>query len=176
MNLNKVFLVGRLTQDPDVRSTPSGQSVATIKLATNSVWNDRTSGQKKESTEFHTIVAWGRLAEIAGQYLKKGGLAMFEGRLQTRSWVGQDNLKRYSTEIVAENLQLGPRSMNAGGFSGEAPVASSTTARRPAFQASAPVTSSAPVSEPEIPIINEDELTRQGVEEGEMPLKDDLPF
>src|SRR3989338_3695897 len=113
MNLNKVILIGRLTQDPETRSTPSGQTVATLRMATNRVWTNQ-GGQKQEAVEFHTIVAWGRLAEIAGQYMKKGGLAMIEGRLQTRSWVGQDGQKKYRTEIVAENLQLGPRPANAG--------------------------------------------------------------
>jgi len=108
MNLNKVFLIGRLTQDPELRSTPSGQSVATLRMATNRVWND-PSGNKKDATEFHTVVAWGRLGEIANQYLKKGGLVMIEGRIQTRTWTDQNNIKKYFTEVVAEGLQLGPR-------------------------------------------------------------------
>jgi len=108
MNLNKVYLIGRLTQDPDVRSTPSGQSVASFGLATNRVWND-ASGQKQEQVEFHNIVVWRRLADIAAQYLKKGQLLMVEGRLQTRNWVGQDGVKRYRTEIVADNFQMGPK-------------------------------------------------------------------
>lgn len=108
MNLNKVFLIGRLTQDPELRSTPSGQSVATLRMATNRVWND-PSGNKKDATEFHTVVAWGRLGEIANQYLKKGGLVMIEGRIQTRTWTDPNNNKRYFTEVIAEGLQLGPR-------------------------------------------------------------------
>src|SRR3989304_5841912 len=110
MNLNKVYLIGRLTRDPELRSTPSGQQVATLGLATSRVWNDQASGQKREATEFHSIVAWGRLAEICSQYLRKGSLAMFEGRLQTRSWEDKTSgAKRYATEIVAESMQLGPR-------------------------------------------------------------------
>src|SRR3989344_5319254 len=108
MNLNKVFLIGRLTQDPELRSTPNGQSVATLRMATNRVWND-PSGNKKDATEFHTVIAWGRLGEIANQYLKKGGLVMIEGRIQTRTWTDQNSNKRYFTEVVAEGLQLGPR-------------------------------------------------------------------
>src|SRR3989344_4225861 len=108
MNLNKVYLIGRLTQDPETRSTTTGQNVTTLKLATNRVWND-PSGQRKEATEYHTIIAWSRLGDIAARYLKKGGLVMIEGRLQTRNWVGQDNVKKYITEIIAESLQLGPR-------------------------------------------------------------------
>ena len=115
MNLNKVLLVGRITRDPEVRSTTTGQNVAQIGLATNRVWNK--DGQKQESTEFHNIVAWGRLAEIAGQYMKKGALIMVEGRLQTRSWQGQDGATKYRTEIVAENIQLGPRSATQSGGS-----------------------------------------------------------
>lgn len=170
MNLNKVYLIGRLTHDPEVRSTPSGQQVATVKLATSRVWNDQATQQKREATEFHTIVAWGRLAEICGQYLKKGGLAMFEGRLQTRSWDDKTSgAKRYSTEIVAESMQLGPRTANTP-YSASAPVAD---IRRPA-PAARPASSSV---EPEIPVINEDELTVAGIDEEPKPIKDtDLPF
>lgn len=167
MNLNKVFLIGRLTQDPETRTTPSGQTVTTVRLATSRVWNDQASQQKREATEFHTIVCWGRLGEICGQYLKKGGLALFEGRLQTRSWddktTGQ---KRYMTEIVAESMQLGPRSSNPG----YAPASAPATAPRVDSPAR-------PASEPEIPVINEDELTTAGIEEEPKPIKDtDLPF
>lgn len=108
MNLNKVILIGRLTRDPEMRSTTSGQSVASFGLATNRNWTD-SSGQKQEVTDFHNIVAWRRLAEICAQYLKKGSLIMIEGRIQTRSWQGQDGNTRYTTEIVAENMQMGPR-------------------------------------------------------------------
>jgi single-strand DNA-binding protein len=118
MNLNKVFIIGRLTQDPELRSTPSGQKVATVRMATNRTWNDQATGSKRESTEFHTIIAWGRLAEICSQYLKRGGLAFFEGRMQTRSWDDkQSGQKRYSTEIVAENMQIGPRPFGSAGAS-----------------------------------------------------------
>jgi len=166
MNLNKVYLIGRLTQDPDIRTTPSGQSVATVRLATSRVWNDQATKQKREATEFHTIVAWGRLAEICSQYLKKGGLAMFEGRLQTRSWDDKaTGAKRYMTEIVAESMQLGPRSANAPYAPANGPA---MDVRRPA---------AAPASEPEIPVIQEDELTVSGIEEEQKQIKDtDLPF
>lgn len=175
MNLNKVFLIGRLTQDPDVRSTPSGQQVCTVKMATSRVWNDQATHQKREATEFHTIIAWGRLAEICGQYLKKGGLALFEGRLQTRSWDDKNTgQKRYITEIVAESMQLGPRSANPG-YSPSAPMndvhPSNLEPRTP------PVQTSPASTEPDIPVINEDELTVSGIEEEPKPIKDtDLPF
>lgn len=111
MNLNKVFILGRLTKDPQVRSLPSGQPVANFGMATNRVFYDKNR-QKQEQTEFHNIVAFGRSAEIAQQYLKRGSLLLIEGRLQTRSWEGKDGIKRYRTEIIVENLQLGPRSLS----------------------------------------------------------------
>ncbi|PLX22061.1 single-stranded DNA-binding protein [Candidatus Parcubacteria bacterium] len=103
MNLNKAMVIGNLTRDPEIKTTPSGQSVASFSIATNFVWTDQ-SGQKQERAEFHNIVAWRRLAEICGQYLKKGSKIYIEGRLQTRDWVGQDGIKRYRTEIIAENM------------------------------------------------------------------------
>ena len=108
MYLNKVILIGRLTRDPQMRSLPSGKSVATFGLATNRVFVDK-SGQKKEETQFHNIVLFGRLAEIASQYLKKGGLAMIEGRLRTRNWQDSQGNQHSRTEIVGQSLQLGPR-------------------------------------------------------------------
>ncbi|PIV52166.1 single-stranded DNA-binding protein [Candidatus Falkowbacteria bacterium CG_4_9_14_3_um_filter_36_9] len=103
MNLNKAMLIGNLTRDPEIKNTPSGQTVATFAVATNLIWKDQ-SGQKQEKVEFHNIVAWRRLAEICGQYLHKGSKIYIEGRLQTRNWTGQDGIKRYRTEIVAENM------------------------------------------------------------------------
>jgi single-strand DNA-binding protein len=105
MNVNKVILVGRLTRDPDMRTTPTGQSVATLGMATNNHWTDK-SGQKQEKTEFHTVVLWGRLAEIAGQYLRKGSLIYIEGSLKTRKWQDKDGQDRYTTEIVADHMQM----------------------------------------------------------------------
>lgn len=102
-SLNKVQLIGNLTRDPEVRQIPSGQMVCTIGIATNRTWKDQ-SGQKQDQTEFHNIVCWGRLAEIAGQYLHKGTKVYFEGRLQTRSWENDAGAKQYRTEIVAENM------------------------------------------------------------------------
>ncbi len=112
MNVNKVFLVGRLTRDPEVRSTSSGQSVTNVGIATNRFWTDK-SGQKQEQAEYHNIILWGRLAEIAGQYLTKGQEAYFEGRLQNRTYTGKDGVERKVTEVVAENMQLGGRPQGA---------------------------------------------------------------
>lgn len=108
MNLNKAILVGRLTRDPEVRSLPSGQQVASFGLATDRFYNDKT-GQRQQQTEFHNIVLFGRTAEIASQYLNKGSLALIEGRIQTRSWDDKEGNKKYRTEVVGESLQLGPR-------------------------------------------------------------------
>ncbi len=108
MNLNKVMLIGNLTREPESKSTTSGQTVTTFTVATNRVWTDK-DGQKQQKAEFHNLVAWGKLGDICAQYLKKGGLVYAEGRLETRSWDGQDGVKRYKTEIVLENMQMGPR-------------------------------------------------------------------
>ncbi len=104
MSLNKILLIGNLTRDPEVRTTPAGQSVATITVATSFAWKDQ-AGVRQEKTEFHPVVLWRRLAEIAGQWLKKGSRVYIEGRLQTRSWDdAQTNTKKYRTEIIADNL------------------------------------------------------------------------
>ncbi|MBI2594936.1 MAG: single-stranded DNA-binding protein [Candidatus Colwellbacteria bacterium] len=108
MNLNKVFVAGRLTADPELRTTPGGTHVISFSVATNRVWTDKNGGRKEE-TEFHNVVAWGRQAEIVSQFLRKGGLILIEGRLQTRSWEGKDGQTRRTTEIIAERIQLGPR-------------------------------------------------------------------
>jgi single-strand DNA-binding protein len=163
MNLNKVYLIGRLTADPEMRSTQSGQTVTTIRLATNRVWNDPSSG-KRESTEFHTIVAWGRLGEIANQYMKKGGLIMVEGRMQTRSWTDKSNNKRYTTEVVAENIQMGPRSAGSAG--------SYARSDNPPSQNLKTQTAN-----DDIPIIGEDEPISAGVDEEEVKVSEkDIPF
>lgn len=112
MNLNKALLIGRVASDPELRSTNSGQSVCSFRMATNRVWKD-ASGQKKEDAQFHSIVLWGKQAEMASQYLAKGSLVYIEGRLQTRSWESQGG-KKYITEIVGERIQLGPKSAGSG--------------------------------------------------------------
>lgn len=109
MNFNKVILAGNLTSDPEMRKIPSGQPVCSFTVATNRYWTDKDSGEKKQKAEYHNIVAWGRLAEIASQYLSKGGLVLIEGRLQTRSWEDPSGNTRSKTEIVARKMQMGPR-------------------------------------------------------------------
>jgi len=108
MNLNKVFLVGNLTRDPELRQTTSGQPVASFGVATSRFYVD-SSGQKQKQTEFHNVVTWGRNAEIVNQYLRKGNSVLVEGRLQTRSWQDQQGNKHWRTEVIAERIQLGPR-------------------------------------------------------------------
>lgn len=110
--INKAILVGRLGRDPEIRYTPDGTAVCTFSIATSDTWTDKTSGEKKEKTEWHRIVAWRRLAEICGEYLSKGRQVYVEGKLQTRSWE-QDGVTRYTTEIVASDVQfLGGRDSN----------------------------------------------------------------
>src|SRR3989344_3835589 len=120
MDLNKVMLIGRLTRDPEIRTTPTGQNVAAFSVATSFNWTDQ-SGQKKEQTEFHNVVAWRKLADIIGQYLKKGSQVYLEGRLQTRSWDDKTSgQKKYRTEVVVDNMiMLGrPAGQSASGNSG----------------------------------------------------------
>ena len=115
MNLNKVMIIGNVTRDPEVRATPSGQNVASFSVATNRRWTDQ-SGEKKEQVEYHNVVAWRNLADIIGQYVKKGSKIYIEGRLQTRSWDDQSGVKKYKTEIVVDNMIMLDRAgANNGG-------------------------------------------------------------
>jgi single-strand DNA-binding protein len=110
MDLNKVFILGRVTADPQLRTTPSGQHVTSFGVATN-----RWAGKDKpQETEFHNVVAWGRQAEVATQFLQKGAMVLIEGRMRTRSWQDKQNQPRKTTEIICEKLQLGPRAAGAG--------------------------------------------------------------
>ncbi len=125
MDLNKAMLIGRLTRDVEFRQTPNGQGVASFGLATNRVFTDQT-GQRQERVEYHNIVAWGKLADICQKYLTKGKKIYIEGRLQTRDWEGQDGVKKYRTEIIAENMIMLDRiASDNSTFSREAPLASS---------------------------------------------------
>ena len=146
MNLNKVNLIGRLTRDPQSKSLPSGQSVTSFGLATDRFYNDK-AGQRQQQTEFHNIVLFGKIADIASQYLNKGSLVFIEGRLQTRSWQDPSGVQKYKTEIVGERLQMGPKS---AGSSYSSPSRGSSLA---------PVNNKA--TEPpqeDIPIIEEEEI------------------
>ena len=182
MNVNKVILVGRMASDPETRSTPSGQQVTNFSIATNRVWKDRNTGNKQEQTEFHRIVAWGATADIAGRYLKKGQLVHVEGRLQTRSWEGKDGNKRYTTEVVVENLQLGPKAANSGGYQSDS-SSSNSSSQNPMTGQTNPRSSSPSSDDDDIPVINEDSptagVTDEGpdndVEKSDVDLKD-IPF
>lgn len=153
MDFNKVIVVGRVTANPELRTTPGGQAVTTLGVATNRVWTDK-NGAKQEEAEFHNVVLWGRQAEIASQFLVKGATVLIEGRLRTRSWTDKQGSQHKTTEIMAERMQLGPRpiggaqSLSTGGFGGQAGNKSA--------------------KEEEIPTIN--------LEEEEMKPLDDIPF
>jgi len=159
MNVNKVILVGRLTRDPEVRNTPSGQTVATISLATSRTWKDK-AGQKQEKTEFHNVILWGRIGEVAGQYLVKGQEAYIEGRLETRKYTAKDGTEKRVTEVIGEIMQLGSKAGQGGGSFQKSEGSSFQPANRPA---------PAKAVEEEIPTINLDE------EQDEIRIED-VPF
>jgi single-strand DNA-binding protein len=125
-SVNKVILIGNLGKDPEVRYTPNGLAVANITIATSEVWKDKTSGENQERTEWHRVALYSRLAEITGEYLRKGSKVFIEGRLQTRKWqdktTGQD---RYTTEIIADTLEMLGKA--GGGPQSDAPMTSTTT-------------------------------------------------
>lgn len=148
MYINKAIVYGNLTRDPEMRALPSGQQVASFSLATNRVWKDK-SGVKQESVDYHNIVVFAKLAELASQYLKKGSAVFIEGRMQTRSWDDATG-KKYRTEIVADTMQFGPRS---SGSVSSAPSSSKS-------QASAPASSPEPLATIEYPEedINPDDI------------------
>lgn len=142
-SINKVILIGNLGRDPEVRYTPNGAAVCNVSVATTRNWKDKNSGDKVEETEWHRVVFYDRLAEIAGEYLKKGRPVYVEGRLKTRKWQDKDGKDNYTTEIVAEQMQLlGGREGGGGGYGGnqggpedysqEAPSAPSRPSARPA--------------------------------------------
>ncbi len=162
MNVNKATIVGRLTRDPEVRTTTGGQSVTSIALATNRTWKGN-DGEKKDETEYHNVVLWGRLAEIAGQYLTKGQECYIDGRLQTRTYTGKDGIERRTTEIVAENMQMGSRAGAGGGGGMGAPMGAAAAAPAAAAPAAA---ATKEISQEDIPTINledEDEVKIEDV-------------
>lgn len=113
MYFNKAIIIGNLTRDPELKALPSGYKVCSFSVATNRVWKDK-NGAKQEGVDYHNIVVFGRQAETTAQYMKKGSSVLIEGRMQTRSWDGQDGQKRYRTEIVADRVQFGSRAGGAG--------------------------------------------------------------
>lgn len=147
MSVNKVILIGRLGQNPEVRYTPSGAAVANFSVATNEVWNDK-AGQKQERTEWHKVVVWGKQAELAGQYLAKGRQVYLEGRLQTRQWQDKDNQTRYTTEVQVQTLQ----------FLGSSPGATTTASSQEMGDGVAPSTGGAQAQSSFTPTITEDDI------------------
>ncbi|MCE3261985.1 MAG: ssb [Pseudoduganella sp.] len=132
-SVNKVIIVGNLGRDPEIRYMPSGDAIANIAVATSYRSKDRNTGEQKELTEWHRISFFGRLAEIVGQYLKKGSSVYVEGRLQTRKYTDKDGIEKYATDIIAENMQmLGGRGDNAGGMAGGDDMGYDAPAARPA--------------------------------------------
>lgn len=136
--VNKVILVGNLGKDPEVRFAPSGGAVANITIATTESWKDKQTGEKQEKTEWHRVVFFNRLAEIVGEYLKKGSQVYIEGRLQTRKWQGQDGQDRYTTEIVANEMQMLGGRAGGGDTAWNKPESSAPAQQQEAPQASAP--------------------------------------
>jgi single-strand DNA-binding protein len=119
-SINKVILIGNLGRDPEVRYAPSGAAICNVTIATSRNWKDKTSGEKVEETEWHRVVFYDRLAEIAGEYLKKGRSVYVEGRLKTRKWQDKDGVEKYTTEVIADNMQmLGTREGMGGGAAEE---------------------------------------------------------
>lgn len=147
--LNKVTLIGNLGADPEVRYMPTGGAVANITLATTFRWKDKQSGERKETTEWHRVVFFNRLAEIAGEYLKKGRQIYVEGRLQTRKWQGQDGQDRYTTEIIATEMHmLGTRSGGTADFGGDQPQAGYSASSKPASSQQSPQQNAMPPAAP----------------------------
>lgn len=171
MNLNKAFVLGNITKDPEIRSMPSGSQVANFSVATNRAYT-LPSGEKKEEVEFHNIVCFGKLADIVSRYLKKGSMVLIEGRIQTRSWDDKaTGAKKYKTEIIAELMQMGPRSSGGGNEGGE-----SSGYSKPSFRNDSP----APKME-DIPVIEENypapqnDSSFESNDSGEIDIKD-IPF
>ena len=162
MNFNKAIILGNVTKDPELKTLPSGQSVVNFGLATNRFYTDK-SGGKQQTVEFHNIVAFGKLADICSRYLNKGKLLLVEGRIQTRSWQAQDGSKRYRTEIIMENMQLGPK----GGVPGDSSGTSS------GYNPPAP----APPADEQIPVIDANEDMNFSDEEPNSGVNvKDIPF
>ena len=150
-SVNKVTLIGNLGRDPEVRYAPSGSAICNVAIATSRSWKDKTSGERQEETELHRVVFYDRLAEIAGEYLKKGKSVYIEGRLKTRKWTDKDGVEKYTTEIIAQEMtMLGSREGGGGGGGDEgysessAPRAEAPRRSAPPPRAPAPAPRSAP--------------------------------
>lgn len=170
MNLNKAFVLGNVTRDPEVRAMPSGQQVTSFGIATNRFYTD-SAGQKKQDVEFHNIVCFGKLADISSRYLTKGSLVLIEGRIKTRNWQNSAGIKQYKTEIIADSLQLGPRSAGPGS-KGQYSKTETSFSKAPEEDKGIPI-----IEEnytPPANLANNEEL-KNNPEEGEIDIKD-IPF
>ena len=146
--INKAIIVGTLGQDPEIKYTASGSAVVNVSVATNESWKDKQTGEAQERTEWHRIVMFNKLAEIAAQYLKKGSQAYFEGKIQTRKWQDQSGNDRYSTEIVANDMQmLGGRPQGGGDSVPFNPPSQQPRQQQPAASSNAPAPASAPIDD-----------------------------
>ena len=157
--INKVILIGNLGADPEVRYMPSGGAVANLRLATSESWKDQQTGEQHERTEWHRVVCFRRLGEIAGEYLRKGSKVYIEGRIQTRKWQGQDGIERYSTEIIANDMQMLDRAQSSGYEEYPGPPATGSHAQ--SFEGERPATSA-----------NSNAQQASGVDD----FDDDIPF
>lgn len=175
MNFNKAFILGNVTRDPESRALPSGQQVVNFGIATNRFYTDQ-AGQKKQDSEFHNVVAFGKLADIAARYLTKGALVMIEGRIKNSSWQGTDGVKKYKSEIIAETMQLGPRGM--GGGAGASQASSGGQYQQKPYAAPAnnmPKAEEIPIIEENAPMTNFVSQEEPGKDDGEIDVKD-IPF
>ncbi|MEH6650387.1 MAG: single-stranded DNA-binding protein [Motiliproteus sp.] len=149
--VNKVILIGNLGQDPEVRYMPNGNAVTNVTIATSESWKDKQTGQQQERTEWHRVVFFNKLAEIAGQYLRKGSKVYLEGALRTRKWQGQDGQDRYTTEIVSDQMQMldgrGGDQQQGGGYQ-QASTQQQAPAQQPSYQQPAPAQQAAPQQQP----------------------------
>jgi len=159
--VNKVIIVGNCGQDPETRFMPSGGAVTNLSIATSESWKDKTSGEPQERTEWHRVVFFNRLAEIAGEYVKKGSKLYVEGSLRTRKWQGQDGQDRYTTEIVASEIQMLDSRGGQGGY--DAPQGSSGQ-------------NSAPKSSDQAPQQAPQQTSQQAPQQQAGPFDDDIPF
>ena len=139
-SVNKVTLIGNLGRDPEVRYAPSGSAICNVAIATSRSWKDKTSGERQEETEWHRVVFYDRLAEIAGEYLKKGKSVYIEGRLKTRKWTDKDGVEKYTTEIIAQEMTMlgGREGGGAGGGGGDESYSESSAPRAETPRRSAP--------------------------------------
>jgi single-strand DNA-binding protein len=148
-SVNKVIIVGNLGKDPEVRYMPSGSALCNVSVATTRQWKDKTSGEKQQETEWHRVTFFDRMAEIAGEYLKKGSAVYVEGRLKTRKYTDKDGVEKYSTDIVATEMQLlGGRDAGGGGMGGSSDDMGESQQRSAAAPRSAPPARSAPAPRP----------------------------